>query len=122
MDDNHDVADMIARLLSIAGYEARTAYDPVEALALVGDVPPQAAILDIGLPVMDGYTLARAIRARLSNPPILIALTGYSQDRDRIRSQEAGFAAHLVKPVDADRLLKTIEELLAKAEARLAAG
>jgi PAS domain S-box-containing protein len=123
VDDNRDVADMTARLLSIVGYDARTAYDPSEALALVDRVPPQVVIIDIGLPVMDGYALGRELRKRLkNNPPIFIALTGYSQERDRLRSREAGFAEHLVKPVDAEKLLKRLEALIAEAEAGGLAG
>jgi CheY-like chemotaxis protein len=62
---------------------------------------------------MDGYTLARELRSRLSAaPPLLVALTGYSQDRDRVRSEEAGFAAHLVKPVDADELVQILDTLV----------
>jgi CheY-like chemotaxis protein len=113
VDDNRDVADMTATLLAFAGYETRTAYDPSEALALADALRPHIAIIDIGLPVMDGYTLARELRSRLSAaPPLLVALTGYSQDRDRVRSEEAGFAAHLVKPVDADELVQILDTLV----------
>jgi PAS domain S-box-containing protein len=113
VDDNRDVADMTATLLAFAGYETRAAYDPSEALALADALRPHIAIIDIGLPVIDGYTLARELRSRLSvAPPLLVALTGYSQDRDRLRSEEAGFAAHLVKPVDADELVQILDTLI----------
>ncbi|HEU4996408.1 MAG TPA: response regulator, partial [Gemmatimonadaceae bacterium] len=110
VDDNRDVTDTIARLLRIAGYEPRACNDPVTALAMVAELRPQVAILDIGLPVMDGYLLAREIRARLSDdPPTLIALTGYSQEHDRKRSREAGFVRHLAKPIDADELVDAVD-------------
>jgi CheY-like chemotaxis protein len=70
------------------------------------------AILDIGLPVMDGYRLGRELRARLTVPPILIALTGYGREEDKRRSEEAHFAVHLVKPVDPDYLLHTLDMIL----------
>ncbi len=73
---------------------------------------PQVAILDIGLPVMDGYTLGRELRARLGDAtPILIALTGYGQEQDQRRSEEAGFASHLVKPIDARKLIQLVDTL-----------
>jgi CheY-like chemotaxis protein len=86
------------------------ANDSSQALALVGSFRPQIAIVDIGLPVMDGYTLAQELRARLgAAAPVLIALTGYGQDRDRRRSDEAGFTLHLVKPVGAEALVQVLD-------------
>jgi PAS domain S-box-containing protein len=112
VDDNRDVAEMISRLLDIAGYETRTSNDPIAALELSAEFRPQVAILDIGMPVMDGYKLGRELRARLGDaPPTLIALTGYSQDHDRRRSGEADFALHLAKPVDADKLVLALDGL-----------
>jgi CheY-like chemotaxis protein len=74
---------------------------------------PQVAILDIGLPVMDGYALGGELRARLGRgAPILIALTGYGQEQDRRRSQDAGFAVHLVKPIDAETLVRLVDALV----------
>ena len=105
MDDNRDAAEMISSLLADAGHEVQIASDPSQALSMADAFRPQVAILDIGLPVMDGYTLGRELRARLGDAtPILIALTGYGQEQDKRRSAEAGFAFHLVKPVDAERL------------------
>jgi PAS domain S-box-containing protein len=112
VDDNRDGADMISRLLSAAGHETRTAYDPSQALSLAETFRPQIAILDIGLPVMDGYTLAYELRSRLENAaPVFIALTGYGQDEDMRRSDEAGFALHMVKPVDIETLVQALESL-----------
>jgi DNA-binding response OmpR family regulator len=103
---------MIEHLLTTAGYDTRTANDPSEALTVATLFRPQIAILDIGLPVIDGYTLARELLLRLAdNPPTLIALTGYSQEEDKIRSKNAGFALHLVKPVDAEHLVEVLDSL-----------
>jgi CheY-like chemotaxis protein len=109
VDDNQDVLYTAERLLSLAGYETRTAGDAVAALTVASEFRPQIAILDIGLPVMDGYHLARELRGTLGDdPPTLIALTGYSQAADRTRSRDAGFARHLTKPIDADELLRVL--------------
>ena len=113
VDDNADVTEMMASFLRLAGFEVWTANDPMEALALAEPVRPHVAIVDIGLPVMDGHALGRELRARLIDaPPILIALTGYGREQDRVRSQEAGFAVHLVKPVDAEQLAQLVDVLL----------
>jgi PAS domain S-box-containing protein len=112
VDDNRDAADMISILLSNVGHQVETAGDASQALSAVDAFKPQVAILDIGLPVMDGYALGRELRARLGTAtPILIALTGYGQDEDQRRSAEAGFASHLVKPVDAKRLIQLVDTL-----------
>jgi PAS domain S-box-containing protein len=106
VDDNRDAASMIAYLLTDAGHEVLVANDPFQALSLADAFRPQVAILDIGLPVMDGYSLGKEIRRRMTAaPPVLIALTGYGQDQDRRRSEEAGFAFHLVKPFGAEKLV-----------------
>jgi CheY-like chemotaxis protein len=100
---------LLADLLAACGHEVRTAKDAASALAVVGSYQPEVALLDIGLPVMDGYALAQRLRALLGpKTPRLIALTGYGQRDDRERARRAGFDEHLVKPIDADRLLQTI--------------
>jgi CheY-like chemotaxis protein len=87
--------------------------DASQALSVASEFRPQVAILDIGLPVMDGYALGRELKACLSDaPPILIALTGYGQEQDRRRSAEAGFTLHLVKPVDPERLTYAVDALV----------
>jgi CheY-like chemotaxis protein/two-component sensor histidine kinase len=112
VDDNHDAAEMLSVLLAHAGHEVEIAGDALQALSAADVFRPQVAIVDIGLPVMDGYTLGRELRARLgSATPILIALTGYGQAEDRRRSKEAGFASHLVKPVDAQTVIRLVEAL-----------
>ncbi|MBX9678431.1 MAG: response regulator [Gemmataceae bacterium] len=101
VDDNTDAAESIAWLLRAAGHEVRTARDGNEAIASAEAFPPQVALLDIGLPGMDGYELARRLRKTLDpRNTLLIALTGYGQDRDIQRSKQAGFDHHLVKPAD----------------------
>ncbi len=106
---------MIGNLLADAGHEVRVAHDPSQALSLADAFRPQIAILDIGLPVMDGYTLGRELRIRLGDAaPILVALTGYGQDQDKRRSAKAGFAMHLVKPVDAETLVHLLAVLVGR--------
>ncbi len=113
VDDNRDGAAMIAGLLAAAGHVVRVAHDASQALLLVDTFAPQVAILDIGLPVMDGYALGGELRVRLGqSAPVLIALTGYGQEQDRRRSEEAGFTLHLVKPIDAETLVERIDLLV----------
>jgi signal transduction histidine kinase len=112
VDDNRDAAGMIGNLLRKAGHDVRVAHDPSLALSSAVSFRPQVAILDIGLPVMDGYALAGEMRHVLgSATPVLIALTGYGQERDRQRSEQAGFSAHFVKPVGSETLLALLEGL-----------
>lgn len=106
VDDNPDAADLLGDVLERAGHEVSVVNDPLEALSHVGDFQPDVAVLDIGLPVMDGYELATRLRA--SSDCLLIALTGYGQADDVLRSQGAGFDSHLVKPVDTQRLLEIV--------------
>lgn len=109
VDDNVDAAETLGELLAEFGHEVRLAHDPLAALALIPDFMPHVAILDIGLPGMDGYELAAQIRATpLGSPCRLIALTGYGQDRDRLLSSAAGFECHFTKPIDIEHLVATI--------------
>jgi signal transduction histidine kinase len=113
VDDNADAASTLASLLQLVGYEVRCAGDGEAALALLDDYVPELALLDIGLPGIDGYQLARLLRAdpRMAGAR-LVALTGYGRDNDRARALQARFDEHLVKPVMADRLLEVLKELL----------
>ncbi len=113
IDDNVDAASAMAILLELAGHEVEVAHDGLAGLGLVVRARPDVVICDIGLPGIDGFEVARRVLAEMSDPPLLIAVTGYGQLEDRERSKDAGFAAHLVKPVDPDRLLERIEELAA---------
>ena len=109
VDDNMDAADMMGAIVTAAGHVVAIAYGPEQALALAAAFRPDVAVLDIGLPFMDGYQLGRAIRARLDNAPLtLIALSGYGQERDREQSRSHGFSAHLVKPTEVSELLGLI--------------
>lgn len=109
VDDHPAVAEGLTRLLRELDYDVRTALNPLEAIEVAQSFRPEIALLDIGLPGMDGYTLASELRARLGKTaPVMIALSGYSQPLDLRHSQAAGFAAHLVKPVDADDLVAAI--------------
>ncbi|SNT25377.1 PAS domain S-box-containing protein [Noviherbaspirillum humi] len=106
VDDNVDAAQSLAMLLEAAGHEVETHYDAGSALAAARARPPQVFMLDIGLPDMDGYELAKRLRATSQTASAtLIALTGYGQSQDRDRSRHAGFDHHLVKPADTRRLL-----------------
>jgi signal transduction histidine kinase/ActR/RegA family two-component response regulator len=110
VDDNEDAARLIADSLVRAGYDARVAHDAGEAISTVVDWKPAAAILDIGLPVIDGYELARRLRSQPGLSTIaLIALTGYGQPSDRERAIAAGFDNHLVKPVTAARIRAVLD-------------
>ena len=111
VDDNSDAADSVAILLAGAGHEVRVAYSGNSALELAVDYRPDVVLLDIGLPEMDGYEVARRLRQQVEiNHTKLIALTGYGLETDRQRSKEAGFDYHLVKPVD----LGTLQQLLGR--------
>jgi CheY-like chemotaxis protein len=110
VDDNEDGAMMLAEALQLSGYNTRVAQDGPMALQVSREFKPEVALLDIGLPVMDGYELARRLRKESGSHNLtLIAVTGYGQDVDRARSREAGFDAHLVKPVDLDALRSLIK-------------
>jgi PAS domain S-box-containing protein len=110
VDDNEDAAEMLGETLRVHGHDVRVALDGVRALALTDDFSAEIAILDIGLPVMDGFELARRLRERWPQAT-LVALTGYGQERDRQRSLTAGFAVHLVKPVSTRTILELIDDL-----------
>jgi PAS domain S-box-containing protein len=109
VDDNVDAAESLAMVLRLSGHEVRTAYNGPAALAEARIATPDVVLLDIGLPGMDGFDVARQIREdRGLNHLRIVAVTGYGQDEDRRRTQEAGFDFHLTKPVDPvqlDRLL-----------------
>ncbi len=112
VDDNEDAAEMLADALKVDGHVALVAHDGPRALQIAADFMPEVALLDLGLPVMDGYELARRLRALEGLQQLrLVAISGYGQETDRKRSHEAGFDEHLVKPVNVDDLESMIEEL-----------
>ena len=111
VDDNVDAAQTLAALLDAAGHVVRTVNDPRAALAAAAAQQPDAFILDIGMPDIDGHALARQLRAQPAlSGATYIALTGYGQASDRSSSREAGFDHHLVKPVEAEQLLALLEQ------------
>lgn len=113
VDDNEDLAETLEIAFSRAGHEVALASDGPGALHVLESFRPDVAFLDLGLPVMDGYELAGQIRERLGeNAPCLVAVTGYGQPEDRERTRAAGFVRHMVKPIDADSLLVTADELV----------
>lgn len=110
VDDNEDAAELVVEALSMRGFETRSAFDGPSALKEAESFRPDIVVLDIGLPVMDGYELAERFVASQPRPRTLIALTGYGQSQDRARALAAGFDEHFVKPVELDRLLAFMQE------------
>jgi CheY-like chemotaxis protein len=112
VDDNEDAASLLAECLEMMGNTTRVAHDGPQALRVVEEFLPQLALLDIGLPVMDGYELAVQLRAKLGDDRLrLVAITGYGQAADRQRALDASFDAHLVKPIDLSRLAGVLDTL-----------
>jgi two-component system CheB/CheR fusion protein len=105
VDDNHDSAESLAMLLRLLGHEVNTAHDGPSALSSASRHRPEIVLLDIGLPGMNGYDVAKEIRASPDlNAIRLVAITGYGQEGDRRRALDAGFDEHVVKPVEVDKL------------------
>ena len=104
VDDNHDAADAMVALLEMMGHHAVPAYDGIKALQLASDLAPDLILLDLGLPDMDGFEVARRLRRLVNRTPRLVALTGYGADADKRRTSEAGFNEHVVKPVAPEML------------------
>lgn len=101
VDDNRDSARSLAMLLKLGGHEVHTAFDGMEAFSAAESVQPEVVLLDIGLPKLNGYEVARKIRdQKWGGSIVLVALTGWGQDEDRRKSKEAGFDHHFVKPVE----------------------
>lgn len=109
VDDNHDAADALARGLTQMGHHTRVVHDGSAVLPAVGDFDPDVVLLDLGLPTIDGYEVARRLRRRYGpERPRLVAVTGYGQESDRRKTQDAGFDAHLVKPVLFEKLYAAV--------------
>jgi CheY-like chemotaxis protein len=112
VDDNKDAAESMSMLLQMWGHEVAYAYDGPSALETARQWQPEAVILDIGLPGMDGYEVAERLRTLpRGKDAVLIAITGYGQDDDRRRSRRAGIDHHLVKPVAPDALRTLIDSI-----------
>jgi len=117
-DDNADALETLATVLELGGHEVFSAANGSLALESAERHLPEVALLDIGMPLLDGYEVARRIRAQAWGKQItLVALTGWGQDSDRRRSQEAGFDSHLVKPLDLDKLTQLLARLPPSASA-----
>jgi CheY-like chemotaxis protein len=112
VDDNVDAADALAAVARLAGHAAQVTYDGPTALALASQFKPHLVLLDLGLPGMDGHAVGRALRQQPeTQDAVLVAVTGWGHEDDRRKSQEAGFARHLVKPVDPAVLQTVLAEL-----------
>ena len=110
VDDNVDAASVLAEVLNVLGHEVLVAHDGPQALAAAEGFHATTALLDIGLPVMDGYELARLLRDLWKDRPVqFVALTGYGQQSDKERAKAAGFDAHMVKPVDLAELAALLQ-------------
>jgi PAS domain S-box-containing protein len=111
VDDNQDAAEMMRMLIDFAGHEVRLAHDGLAAVEIAAVFQPHVILLDIGLPIINGYEAAARIRKLPGLRPVLIALTGWGQAEDKKKSDAAGFDRHLVKPVDHDVLTKIIGDV-----------
>ena len=115
VDDNHDAAASLTELLRLVGHDATMVLDGHAAVRACAERPPDVLVIDIGMPGLDGYQTAEAIRALpCTPPPLLIALSGWGQPADRDRSLRAGFDLHLVKPVDVDALRRALAQATAR--------
>jgi CheY-like chemotaxis protein len=113
VDDNADTADLLALALGMDGHEVMIVHDGPEALRVSAEWHPEVVLLDIGLPGMDGYEVARRLRQKPGLSGVaLVAVTGYGQEEDRQRAREAGFDRHLVKPADLDAIKRMLQEIL----------
>jgi PAS domain S-box-containing protein len=119
VDDNRDAAESLGMLLNLLGAEVQVEHDGPAALAAFGASEPAVVLLDIGMPGMDGYQVARTLRARFpGHRAALVALTGWGQEDDRRRAREAGFDHHLVKPAEIEALQKLLAEIERSDESR----
>jgi CheY-like chemotaxis protein len=118
VDDDEDIRDLLGDLMRRWGYHVRTAANGVEALREIARSRPRVALLDIGMPLMDGYSAAKRICEKWgTRRPRLVAMTGFGQPEDRQRAFDAGFERHLIKPVDSEELSRVLVELTAAGEA-----
>jgi CheY-like chemotaxis protein len=99
-EDIPDAAEMMRLMIQCMGHEVRVAADGVEAVAIAEEFNPHIALLDIGMPRMDGYEAARRIRTALGQRVLLVALTGWGQEEDQRRAHDAGFDRHVTKPAE----------------------
>ena len=109
VEDNRDCRNSLCLLLRLSGFQVEVAGDGPEGVRKALAWRPAAAVVDIGLPALDGYEVARCLREALGSPVLLIALTGYGQPEDRRRAFAAGFDHHLTKPADPDLLVRLLQ-------------
>jgi len=122
-DDNRDAAESLASLLRMVGHEVRIAYDGVEAVGVASEYRPDAIVLDIGMPKMNGYDVAKKLRAESTGKELtIIALSGWGQEADKQRSREAGIDHHLVKPLEPSSLLRLLASKPRRGQIRLTAS
>lgn len=117
VDDNQDTAQSMGELLEILGHQAQVAFDGTKAVEVATEFQPDIVLLDIGLPIIDGYEVARRMRGAGLNSSLLIALTGYGREEDRERAHQAGFDMHFTKPIELDTLQKVLETRQAQMKA-----
>ena len=109
VDDNHDAAESTAAVLELLGNSARAAHSGADALEIADEFEPDVMLIDIGMPKMNGYELARAVRAKSWGADVmLISLTGWTEEDNPSQAKEAGFDVHLTKPADPDALQKLL--------------
>ena len=109
VEDNPDTRETLCLLLRLSGFQVEVAGDGLEGVRKALAWRPEAAVVDIGLPVLDGYEVARCLRQALADRILLVALTGYGQPEDRRRAFAAGFDHHLTKPADPDHLVRLLQ-------------
>ncbi|HEX4072495.1 MAG TPA: response regulator, partial [Planctomycetaceae bacterium] len=115
VDDNQDAANSLAMLLRMKGHDVRTAYDGLEAIDAAVSHKPEIVLLDVGLPRLNGFDVARRLRESEDlRQVMLVALTGWGHEEDRRRSKEAGFDHHMVKPADPAALDRVLESLASR--------
>lgn len=109
VDDNRDAAESLQMLLQLIGHEVNVAYDGPQAIDAYKAEQPDIVFLDIGLPRLNGYEVARRIRGHAGHTPMLVALTGWGQEEDQHRARQAGFDHHMVKPVAYEQLTDLLQ-------------
>jgi CheY-like chemotaxis protein len=121
VEDNDDARDMLRTVLRLAGHEVHEAADGVTALRMATELRPHVALIDLGLPGLDGLEVGARLRASADGErPLLVAVTGYGQQADRERTRRAGFDLHLTKPVDPERLTEAVSQAARRSCARTA--
>lgn len=109
-DDNEDAADMLAQLVRMRGYQVAVAHDGLEAVSSAASFMPDVALLDIGMPELDGHQVAAELRKERGADVTLVAITGWGDGEAKQRASSAGFDHHLTKPIDLDGLISWLAE------------